>query len=184
MAAVIADAVLLYHSAVYSIQPPSLRRYICIWRVSNVFTSRFFFRFNEMAEALTNSFQNLYNKYTRSENTENAALNNREIYIVPVTANNIGGTDDSQLLQRFRSKSRRAFSFDTKQLCQSKESKWHILKPKSMRPYSGQCCSVCIPVRLRKCFKFHFILKIYNMYSPTWQSSTTIMMYNHYLNIL
>lgn len=127
---------------------------ICIWRTSNIFTklTSFFFRSTEMAEALTNSFQNLYNKYTRSENTENAALNDRrEIYIVPVATTN--GTD-SQLLQRYRSKSRRVFSFDTKLLCQTKETKWHTMRLKRMRPLIGQCCLACIPVRQKQFWIF------------------------------
>lgn len=109
-----------------------------------------------MVEALSTGFQNLYNKYTRSDNSENVHQNDRrEIYIVPV--NTAVTNDQQQLLQRYRSKSRKNFAFDVKNLCQSKESKWQIMRLKKLRPFAGQCCPVCVPVRpiLIHIFFFH-----------------------------
>lgn len=98
-----------------------------------------------MVEALSTRFQNLYNKYTRSEDIENVPQDDRrEIYIVPVNS-----VDNDQQL-RYRSKHRRVFVFDPRRLCQAKDSKWPIMKQKKLRPFVGQCCSVCIPVRLGK----------------------------------
>lgn len=116
--------------------------YNCLCVFLAVIQRLFFFRSDEMVEALSTSFQNLFNKYTKSENVENVPQNGkREIYIVPVNKQ----PDDQQL--RFqRPKSRRTFLFDTKILCQSKESKWPIIRQKKLRPLVGQCCSVCIPV--------------------------------------
>ncbi|XP_025420719.1 glycerol-3-phosphate acyltransferase 1, mitochondrial-like isoform X2 [Sipha flava] len=105
-------------------------------------------RSDEMVEALSSSFQNFYNKYTRSENPKIVPQpDRREIYIVPVNA---AGDDQEQhdqqhLLQRYRPKTRKSFVFSTKQLCQVKDSKWQIMRQNKMRPFVGPCCSVCIP---------------------------------------
>lgn len=101
-----------------------------------------------MVEALSTSFQNLYNKYTRSENPEILPrTDRREIYIVPINA---AGDDQEQqhLFQRYRPKYRKTFVFSTKQLCEAKDSKWQIMRQKKLRPFVGPCCSVCIPVRV------------------------------------
>lgn len=103
------------------------------------------FRSDEMVEALSTSFQNFYNKYTRSEITDNErCADRREIYIVPVNA---ADEDPSTLHQRYRPKSRKAFVFDVKNLCQVKESVWQVIRQKRMRPVVGPCCMVCVPVR-------------------------------------
>ncbi|XP_015367748.1 PREDICTED: glycerol-3-phosphate acyltransferase 1, mitochondrial-like isoform X2 [Diuraphis noxia] len=101
----------------------------------------------EMVEALSTSFQNLYNKYTRSENGPQDDLR-REVYIVPVNNNTAVAAEDAQnqfLLQRYRPKVRRAFTFDAKHLCQAKNQRWEIMRQSRLRVSSGQCCSVCIP---------------------------------------
>lgn len=100
-----------------------------------------------MVEALSTSFQNVYNKYISSEKTDNAIQDSRrELYIVPV--NNITTNNDYKVPQRTRMKSRRVFGFDIKQLCIAKELTWQIMRHEGMRPLMGQCCTVCIPVRL------------------------------------
>lgn len=101
-----------------------------------------------MVEALSTSFQNLYNKYTRSENGPQDG-GRREVYIVPVNNNTAVAADDDQnqfLLQRYRPKVRRTLVFDLKHLCQAKSQRWEIMRQSRLRVSSGQCCSVCIPV--------------------------------------
>lgn len=99
-----------------------------------------------MVEALSTSFQNVYNKYTRSEKADNALQDNRrELYIVPV--NNITTNNENDVHQRTRIKSRRGLGFDVKHLCIAKELTWQIVRQEGMRPLMGQCCTVCIPVR-------------------------------------
>lgn len=108
-----------------------------------------------MVESLSSSFQNFYNKYTRSENPEIVSrTDRREIYIVPVnaTGNNqehlLGEENQHHLLQRNRPKTRKNFVFNVKQLCEVKNSKWQIMRQNKLRPFVGPCCSVCIPVRI------------------------------------
>ncbi|XP_050436945.1 glycerol-3-phosphate acyltransferase 1, mitochondrial [Adelges cooleyi] len=101
-----------------------------------------YFMSKKMVEALSTGFQNLYDTFTRSINTEGIRQNGlRETYIVPKSTINTGET----IPQRYRQKVRRIFVFDTKQVCHAKESKWPILKERKLRPFVGQCCPVCIP---------------------------------------
>jgi len=98
-----------------------------------------------MVEALSTKFQNLYNKYTKSEISENASQDNRrELYIVPVDTIS---ANDEQIVQRNRPKPHGTFVFNFKHLCQPKDTQWQIIKHRRTRPFTGQCCSVCIPVR-------------------------------------
>ncbi|XP_003247305.1 glycerol-3-phosphate acyltransferase 1, mitochondrial isoform X2 [Acyrthosiphon pisum] len=102
---------------------------------------------DEMVEALATGFQNLYNKYTRSENGPQDG-GRRDVYIVPVNNNTAVATGDAQsqfLLQRYRPKARRSFVFDAKHLCQAKTLKWHMMRQSRLRASMGQCCPVCIP---------------------------------------
>ncbi|XP_022173907.1 glycerol-3-phosphate acyltransferase 1, mitochondrial isoform X3 [Myzus persicae] len=104
-------------------------------------------RSDEMVEALSTSFQNLYNKYTRSENGPQDG-GRREVYIVPVNNNTTVVADDTQsqfLLQRHRPKVRKAFVFDAKYVCQAKTQRWQIMRQSRLRVSTGQCCPVCIP---------------------------------------
>jgi len=118
-----------------------------------LYDRRFFvFRSDEMAETLTNRFQNLYNKYTRSESAPPRDHHRQDIYIVPLN------TVVDQQQQRYRSKSRRTFAFNPKHLCEAKELKWQMLRQKKRRPFVGQHCSVCIPVRLFTIY--HIIIQI------------------------
>ncbi|KAL4149450.1 hypothetical protein QTP88_003400 [Uroleucon formosanum] len=97
-----------------------------------------------MVEALATGFQNLCNKYTRSENGPQDD-SRRDVYIVPVNNNTAVDTESQFLFQRYRPKARKSFVFDTKQLCQAKMLKWHMMRQSRLRPYTGQCCPVCIP---------------------------------------
>lgn len=109
-----------------------------------------------MVEALSTGFQNLYNKYSRSENGPQDD-GRREIYIVPVNNNTAVAAaavdDDKQSKlpsQRYRPQvDRKAVVFDVKQLCQSKYLKWQIMRYSRLRASPGQCCPVCIPNTVR-----------------------------------
>jgi len=104
-----------------------------------------------MVEALATGFQNLYNKYTRSENGPQDG-GRRDVYIVPVNNNAAVAADDAQsqfLLQRYRPKARKTFVFDVRHLCQVKTVKWHMMRQSRLRASTGQCCPVCIPVSLK-----------------------------------
>ncbi|XP_050537298.1 glycerol-3-phosphate acyltransferase 1, mitochondrial isoform X2 [Daktulosphaira vitifoliae] len=92
-----------------------------------------------MVKAISSRFQDIYKKYTTSEIANTSSNNQQEIYIAPVNTINVA------LPRQHRSKSKRVFIFDTKQLCQAKEVRWPILREKKIRPFVGQCCSVCIP---------------------------------------
>lgn len=104
---------------------------------------------DEMVEALSTGFQNLYNKYTRSENAPQDD-GRCEIYIVPPnkkSANTVVLVENNtpQGFQRYRPKARRSFEFDVKQLCISKHLKWQIMRQSRLRTSTGQCCPICIP---------------------------------------
>jgi len=104
-----------------------------------------------MVESLATGFQNLYNKYTRSENGPQD-VGRRDVYIVPVNNNTAVDADDAQsqfLLQRYRPKARKSFVFDAKHLCQAKTLKWHMMRQSRLRTSTGQCCPVCIPVSIK-----------------------------------
>ncbi|CAI6369617.1 unnamed protein product [Macrosiphum euphorbiae] len=106
---------------------------------------------DEMVEALATGFQNLYNKYTRSENGPQDGGGRRDVYIVPVNNNTAvaAAADDAQsqflLQQRYRPKARKTFVFDARHLCQVKTVKWHMMRQSRLRASTGQCCPVCIP---------------------------------------
>lgn len=107
-----------------------------------------------MVEALSTSFQNLYNKYTRSESAENARrADPREVYIRPkntVVVDDDAAADPS-LNQRYRPKQpRKTFVFNVKSLCQAKDTAWHVIREKRIRPVVGLTCPVCVPVRYMK----------------------------------
>lgn len=111
-----------------------------------------------MVEALSTGFQNLYNKYTRSENGPQDD-GRCEIYIVPPnkkSANTVVLVDNntSQGFQRYRPKARKSFEFDVKQLCISKHLKWQIMRQSRLRTSTGQCCPICIPVSIGCSFTF------------------------------
>lgn len=113
-------------------------------------TGRFFFcssRSDEMVEALATSFQNLYNKYTRSEKSEDGLQNGgrREVYIGPT---NVVTGDQQDPFHRYRPKSRKTFVFNVKHLCQAKTTKWQIVGQSKLRPLVGQSCTVCMPARV------------------------------------
>ncbi|XP_060841831.1 glycerol-3-phosphate acyltransferase 1, mitochondrial-like isoform X2 [Rhopalosiphum padi] len=99
---------------------------------------------DEMVETLSTGFQNLYNKYTRSENgpQDNGRCS---IYIVPVNKKSSNTIDDTQGFQRYRPKARKSLVFNVKQLCQSKQLKWEIMRQSRLRPSTGQGCPICIP---------------------------------------
>ncbi|XP_025203067.1 glycerol-3-phosphate acyltransferase 1, mitochondrial isoform X2 [Melanaphis sacchari] len=95
-----------------------------------------------MVEALSTGFQNLYNKYTRSE--KGSQDDGRCIYLRPVN-NNSADTDDTQCLQRYRPKARKQFVFNVKQLCEPKSLEWRIIRQSRLRPSTGKCCPICVP---------------------------------------
>ncbi|XP_025203066.1 glycerol-3-phosphate acyltransferase 1, mitochondrial isoform X1 [Melanaphis sacchari] len=97
---------------------------------------------DEMVEALSTGFQNLYNKYTRSE--KGSQDDGRCIYLRPVN-NNSADTDDTQCLQRYRPKARKQFVFNVKQLCEPKSLEWRIIRQSRLRPSTGKCCPICVP---------------------------------------